>query len=191
MDLVVGLNTAVLIPPKRLGFWARLWRALSPKSAFDRAFERLSEVADLLRIDARSEVPHLLRVDAVPAETRDAGLVVVRELEDTLGRFSHSTAVHFMPSVSRQAKPSIHFMAAPGQPGALIVKTWQPDCSDRKAVLAKIFKIPAKNVDRLVSELETLVMRERTNLAVIAEWLAAPTGAPYWASTPNSNDQVA
>ena len=152
MDIPLRLPTELSRQPKRLGVLARLWRYCVPPLTVEGALERISNATDVAR--AGMDLSE-------PLEER---LAVERQLLDALGRYSHSTAVHFMPSCSIRRNPAIHFMVAPGKPAALVVKTWSPDASGNRAVVAKIFKIPAQNASDFVSELETLLSRGRNRL---------------------------
>ena len=152
MDIPLRLPTELSRQPKRLGVLARLWRYCVPPLTVEGALERISKATEVARDGIDS------------SETPEGRLAVERQLHDALGRYSHSTAVHFMPSCSIRRKPAIHFMLAPGKPAALVVKTWSPDVSGNRAVVAKIFKIPAQNAGDFVSELETLFSGGRDSL---------------------------
>ncbi len=152
MDIPLRLPTELSRQPKRLGVLARLWRYCVPPLTVEGALQRISKATDVARDGM--DLP----------ETLEDRLAVERQLHAALGRYSHSTAVHFMPSCSIRRKPAIHFMVAPGKPAALVVKTWSPDVTGNRALVAKIFKIPEQNASDFVSELETLLSRGRSPL---------------------------
>ena len=156
MDILLGFNAAILsrTSHRQGGFFSRLWGYLLPKSSIQRALGRISKIA----VDSRD--------DPSRWEVLDDNAAIQRDLFGALGRFSQNKAVHFIPRCRRPGRPWIQFMADPANPRGIVVKTWKPDAPGSRAVVAKVFKIPQRNVSHFVNELEALVVRSRAPVPI-------------------------